>query len=178
MQKIAIDPISRVEGHLKIETLVDQGVVKEASVSGTMFRGFEIFLKGRDPWDAQRLVQRVCGVCPAIHGVAAAQNLDAAFGITQERQLIGHNQSHLGQGVRLVGLEGEAVAELGSVIESCYAGGVTFPLGYTDGVQLYLPITRMLGEGDPRVSGRGDKIAFLSVRAEGYQEYHDCTGRK
>ena len=92
MQKIAIDPISRVEGHLKIETLVDQGVVKEASVSGTMFRGFEIFLKGRDPWDAQRLVQRVCGVCPAIHGVAAAQNLDAAFGITH---LVPHNGRHI-----------------------------------------------------------------------------------
>ena len=92
MQKIAIDPMSRVEGHLKIETMVDQGVVKEASVSGTMFRGFEIFLKGRDPWDAQRLVQRVCGVCPAIHGVAAAQNLDAAFGITH---LVPHNGRHI-----------------------------------------------------------------------------------
>ena len=71
---------------------MDQGVVKEASVSGTMFRGFEIFLKGRDPWDAQRLVQRVCGVCPAIHGVAAAQNLDAAFGITN---LVPHNGRHI-----------------------------------------------------------------------------------
>ena len=52
MQKIVIDPMSRVEGHLKIETVVDGGVVKEAQVSGTMFRGFELFLKGRDPWDA------------------------------------------------------------------------------------------------------------------------------
>ena len=88
MQKIVIDPISRIEGHLKVETVVDGGVVKEAAVGGTLFRGFEIFLKGRDPWDAQRLTQRVCGVCPASHGMAAAQNLDSALGVTSS---IPHN---------------------------------------------------------------------------------------
>jgi len=82
MQKIVIDPMSRIEGHLKVETLVDGDEVKEASVGGTLFRGFEIFLKGRHPWDAQRLTERVCGVCPAVHGTAAAQNLDRALGVT------------------------------------------------------------------------------------------------
>ena len=88
MQKIVIDPLSRIEGHLKVEALVDSGVVKEASVGGTLFRGFEIFLKGRDPWDAVRLTERVCGVCPASHGMASAQNLDCALGVTS---LVPHN---------------------------------------------------------------------------------------
>ena len=82
MPKVVIDPMSRIEGHMKVETVVDGGVVKEAEVSGTLFRGFEIFLKGRDPWDAARLTQRVCGVCPAVHGNAAAQCLDMALGVT------------------------------------------------------------------------------------------------
>ncbi|MFH1602600.1 MAG: nickel-dependent hydrogenase large subunit [Pseudomonadota bacterium] len=88
MQKIVIDPLSRIEGHLKVEALVDSGVVKEATVSGTLFRGFEIFLKGRDPWDAVRITERVCGVCPAVHGTASAQNLDSALGVTS---LVPHN---------------------------------------------------------------------------------------
>jgi len=82
MPKVVIDPMSRIEGHLKVETVVDGGVVKEAAVAGTLFRGFEIFLKGRHPWDAQRLTQRVCGVCPAAHATASAQNLDRALGVT------------------------------------------------------------------------------------------------
>jgi len=82
MPKVVIDPMSRIEGHLKVETVVDGGEVKEAEVSGTLFRGFEIFLKGRDPWDAARLTQRVCGVCPAVHGNASAQCLDMALGVT------------------------------------------------------------------------------------------------
>lgn len=82
--KITIDPVTRIEGHLMIEALVDGGVVKEARCSGTLFRGFEIFLKGRDPRDAQRITQRVCGVCPASHSVASAMNLDSAFGIADK----------------------------------------------------------------------------------------------
>ena len=67
MQKIVIDPITRIEGHLAIEVMVDKGIVKEAKSSGTLFRGFELILKGRDPRDANRLTQRICGVCPASH---------------------------------------------------------------------------------------------------------------
>jgi len=84
MAKVVIDPMSRIEGHLKVEAVVEGGVVKESAVSGTLFRGFEIFLRGRDPWDAQRLTERVCGVCPAVHGMAAAQNLDRALGVTEK----------------------------------------------------------------------------------------------
>lgn len=79
--KIRIDPVTRIEGHLTIEAIVDDGVVKEAKSSGTLFRGFEILLKGREPRDAQRITQRVCGVCPASHAVASALNLDRALGI-------------------------------------------------------------------------------------------------
>lgn len=82
--KITIDPITRIEGHMKIEATVEDRVVKDAQCSGTLFRGFEIILRGRDPRDAQRITQRVCGVCPAVHGTAATLNLDSAFGIADK----------------------------------------------------------------------------------------------
>ena len=81
MSKIVIDPITRIEGHLKIETVVEDGVVKEARSTGNLFRGFEIILRGRDPRDAQVITQRICGVCPQSHGVAAALCVDSALGI-------------------------------------------------------------------------------------------------
>lgn len=59
---IVIDPITRIEGHLKIEATVENGVVKETKIGGVLFRGFEMLLKGRDPRDAQHLTQRICGV--------------------------------------------------------------------------------------------------------------------
>jgi hydrogenase large subunit len=80
MNKIVIDPMTRIEGHLRIEVHIDEGVVKECNSSGTLFRGFELILKGRDPRDAQRITQRVCGVCPAAHSIASALALDSAFG--------------------------------------------------------------------------------------------------
>jgi hydrogenase large subunit len=82
--KIKIDPITRIEGHLAIEAVVDDGVVKEASSAGTLFRGFEIILQGRDPRDANRLTQRICGVCPTAHATASALCLDDAFGLTEK----------------------------------------------------------------------------------------------
>jgi hydrogenase large subunit len=82
--KIIIDPVTRIEGHLKIEAVVENGEVKEARSSGTLFRGWELILRGRDPRDAQRITQRICGVCPAIHGTAAALNLDSAFGVADK----------------------------------------------------------------------------------------------
>lgn len=81
MAKIVIDPVSRVEGHLKIEAVVEGGVVKEARSSGMMYRGLENILKGRDPRDAARIMQRICGVCPTSHGLAAAYALDEAYGV-------------------------------------------------------------------------------------------------
>jgi hydrogenase large subunit len=81
MRKIVIDPVNRIEGHLRIEVLLDGSEVKEARSAGTLFRGFEVILRGRSPVDAQRITQRVCGVCPTAHASASAFALDAAFGI-------------------------------------------------------------------------------------------------
>ena len=84
MGKIIIDPITRIEGHLKVEAIVENGVVKDAHSSGTLFRGIEIILRGRDPRDAQRYTQRICGVCPTSHSIAATLNLDSAFGLSDK----------------------------------------------------------------------------------------------
>jgi len=81
---IKIDPLTRIEGHMAIEALVDDGVVKEARSAGTLFRGFEIILQGRDPRDANRLTQRICGVCPTSHATASALCIDDAFGLTNK----------------------------------------------------------------------------------------------
>ena len=62
MARIAIDPITRIEGHLRIEVQVDNGAVADAWASSTMFRGIEIILKGRDPSEAWVMTQRICGV--------------------------------------------------------------------------------------------------------------------
>jgi len=84
MGKIVIDPVTRIEGHLKVEAVVEGGKVKEARSAGMLFRGLELIMRGRDPRDAQRIAQRVCGVCPTSHSIAAALNLDSAFGIADK----------------------------------------------------------------------------------------------
>ncbi|MCP4591027.1 MAG: nickel-dependent hydrogenase large subunit [bacterium] len=83
---ITIDPVTRIEGHLEIEVTVDdvggEQQVVDARSSGTMFRGFEIILAGRDPRDAAQYTQRICGVCPVSHAMASCLTLDSAFGVT------------------------------------------------------------------------------------------------
>ena len=81
MVRITIDPMTRIEGHLKIDVEVENGVVKDAWSAGTMARGWEILLKDRDPRDAPYVTSRVCGVCEGVHALASAQALDHAFGI-------------------------------------------------------------------------------------------------
>lgn len=66
-----IDPVSRVEGHLSLEITTADGKVEEALVKGTMYRGFENLFAGKQPDDARTICQRVCGVCPTSHGLAA-----------------------------------------------------------------------------------------------------------
>jgi len=78
--KVVIDPVTRIEGHLKIEADVDNGRVVDARSSGTLFRGFEMILRGRDPRDAQHITQRICGVCSIGHAMASARCLEDAFG--------------------------------------------------------------------------------------------------
>ena len=79
--KIVIDPVNRIEGHLKVEVEVRGGKVVNARCTTGLFRGFEIILKGRDPRDASQITQRICGVCPTSHGTASVLCLDAAFGV-------------------------------------------------------------------------------------------------
>ena len=81
MKKIVIDPITRIEGHLKIEAVIDNGEIKDASISGTLFRGIEIILKGRDPRDAVMISQRICGVCPEPHAIASVSALEDCSGL-------------------------------------------------------------------------------------------------
>jgi hydrogenase large subunit len=83
-KKIKIDPITRIEGHMAVEAVIDDGVVKEAKSAGTLFRGFEIILRGRDPRDANQLTQRICGVCPIAHATASAFCIEDAFGLTDK----------------------------------------------------------------------------------------------
>ncbi len=82
---ITIDPVTRIEGHLSVEITVDtvggQPQVVSARSAGTMFRGFEVILIGRDPRDAAPYTQRICGVCPVPHALAACLALDQAFGV-------------------------------------------------------------------------------------------------
>ncbi|MGA7278462.1 MAG: nickel-dependent hydrogenase large subunit, partial [Desulfocapsaceae bacterium] len=78
-QKITIDPITRIEGHLRIDVEVDGGVVTNAWSSGQMFRGLEIILQGRDPRDAWLFVQRICGVCTTVHALASVRAVEDAL---------------------------------------------------------------------------------------------------
>jgi hydrogenase large subunit len=82
MTTIRIDPVTRIEGHLDIEVEIEDGQVSDAKSSGTMFRGFEVILKDRDPRDATILTQRICGVCPISHAMASTLNLESAFDVT------------------------------------------------------------------------------------------------
>jgi hydrogenase large subunit len=81
-----VDPVTRLEGHLRIEVTIDmvggEQKVVDARASGTMFRGFESILVNRDPQDAQHITQRICGVCPVPHGMAAVMAQDRAFNVT------------------------------------------------------------------------------------------------
>ncbi len=79
--KVSIDPVTRIEGHLKAEVEVKGGVVVDAKVFGGMYRGFEQILVGRDPRDASQITQRICGVCPTAHATASVLALDDAFGV-------------------------------------------------------------------------------------------------
>ncbi len=80
--RIVIDPITRIEGHLRIEVEVKDGKVVDAYSSGTMVRGLEIILKGRDPRDAWAFVERACGVCTTVHALASVRTVEDALKIT------------------------------------------------------------------------------------------------
>lgn len=79
MTHIVVDPVTRIEGHLRVEAEVDGGVVKDAWSSSTMFRGIELILRGRDPRDAWAFTQRICGVCTTVHAIASIRAVEKAI---------------------------------------------------------------------------------------------------
>jgi Ni,Fe-hydrogenase I large subunit len=80
MAHIVVDPVTRIEGHLRIEAEVNAGRVADAWSSATMFRGIELILKGRDPRDAWAFTQRICGVCTTVHAIASIRAVENAIG--------------------------------------------------------------------------------------------------
>jgi len=81
-KRIVVDPITRIEGHLRIEADVQEGKIADAFSSGTMVRGIEIILRGRDPREAWALTERVCGVCTTVHALASVRCVEDALGIS------------------------------------------------------------------------------------------------
>ena len=81
MARIVIDPVTRIEGHLRIEAEVTGNHVTDAWSSGTMFRGIELVLRGRDPREAWIWAQRICGVCTTVHALASVRAVEDALGV-------------------------------------------------------------------------------------------------
>lgn len=82
MARIVIDPVTRIEGHLRLETEVSGGKVSSAWSTSPLFRGIEPILKDRDPLDAWMITQRLCGVCTYVHGVTSIRSVENSLGIT------------------------------------------------------------------------------------------------
>ena len=80
--RIVVDPITRIEGHLRIEAQAENGRISNAWATSTQFRGIEIIMEGRDPRDAWAFTQRICGVCTVVHAVASCRAVEDALGIT------------------------------------------------------------------------------------------------
>ena len=82
MPHVVVDPITRIEGHLRVEVSVDDGgKVTDAISSGTAWRGLELIMKDRDPRDAWAYIQRICGVCTTAHALASVRAVEDALGI-------------------------------------------------------------------------------------------------
>ena len=79
-KRISIDPITRIEGHLRIDCEIENGVVTNAWSSGTMWRGMENIVKGSDPRDAWMIMQRICGVCTTVHAIMSVRAVEDALG--------------------------------------------------------------------------------------------------
>ena len=80
-RRVTIDPVTRIEGHLRIDVEVDGDRVTDAWSSGQMWRGIELMLQGRDPRDAWLFTQRFCGVCTTVHAMASVRAVENALGL-------------------------------------------------------------------------------------------------
>jgi hydrogenase large subunit len=89
-ERVVVDPITRIEGHLRIEAQMDGSKIGQAYSSGTMVRGLELILRGRDPRDAWAFAQRICGVCTLVHGIASVRAVEDAldYQVPDNAQLI------------------------------------------------------------------------------------------
>jgi Coenzyme F420-reducing hydrogenase, alpha subunit len=84
LRRVAIDPVSRVEGHGKVTILLDENnKVHQVRLHIVEFRGFERFIQGRPYWEVPVMVQRLCGICPVSHHLAASKALDLIVGATK-----------------------------------------------------------------------------------------------
>jgi Ni,Fe-hydrogenase I large subunit len=141
-QRIVIDPLTRIEGHLKIEVEIENGIVKNAWSSSTMARGWEVLLKEKDPRDAPYVCSRVCSVCEGVHAIASVHALEDAFGT--------------------------AVPEAGRIMRNLFCGGLYMHDHYIHFYVLsaldYLDIMAVAGYkgNDPGLQGIKDKIAGLA----------------
>ena len=80
-KRIVVDPITRIEGHLRVDVEVDGGKVTKSWSSGQMFRGIELILEGRDPREAWLFAQRICGVCTTVHAITSVRAVENAIGL-------------------------------------------------------------------------------------------------
>src|SRR5271165_2559202 len=102
MARIVVDPVTRIEGHLRIEADVNGGEVSDAWSSGTMFRGIELILRGRDPREAWIWTQRICGVCTTVHALTSVRersctprrSVASRSRLREDRDRAGSVQSH------------------------------------------------------------------------------------
>ena len=81
MARVIVDPVTRIEGHLRIEAVVENDVITDAFSAGTMVRGLEKILIGRDPRDAWAITERVCGVCTTVHALTSVRAVEDALGV-------------------------------------------------------------------------------------------------
>ncbi len=105
MKRVVVDPITRIEGHLRIEAMLnDHNVIENAASTGTMWRGIEVILEGRDPRDAWAFCERICGVCTTVHALASVRAVENALAIDVPRnaqiirnimELTQHVQDHV-----------------------------------------------------------------------------------
>jgi len=87
-QRVVIDPLTRIEGHLRIELESEGGKISKAWSETTQFRGIETIVTGRDPRDAWAFVQRICGVCTSVHAIASINAVENAIGANPPEQAL------------------------------------------------------------------------------------------
>jgi hydrogenase large subunit len=176
-QKIIIDPVTRIEGHLKVEVEVENGAVIDARTSGTLFRGLELIMRGRDPRDAQQIMQRICGVCPTAHATAGTLALDDAFGIQPPpngriiRNLIfGANyiQSHILHFFHLAALDYVKAPEGVMPLNPQYAGDYRLPADINaQAVNNYLKALEMRRKAQEMLAIWGGKMPHVQAIVPG-----------